>query len=82
MPLLMLLHFQFFRWNMLHLSRNTVLIFILVLTAKKRYPFIFLHISLYLSYKISNHLLNTLELEYASFSYCSKWSPKMFVVKK
>ena len=48
---------------------------------KKRYPFIFLHISLYLSYKISHHLLNALELEYASFYYCRKWSTKKFVVK-
>ena len=65
----------------IYLENRVLIFYILVLTSKKRYPFIFLHISLYLSYKISHHLLNALELEYASFYYCRKWSPKMFVVK-
>ena len=77
-----LLYFLFFRWNMLHLSRKQLMKFLFWFWhRKKRYPFIFLHILLYHSYKISHHLLNALELEYASFYYCRKWSPKMFVVK-
>ena len=48
---------------------------------QKRYPFLFLHISLCLSYKITNHLLNALELKYAPFYHCRKWSPILFVVK-
>ena len=60
---------------------NSVLNFHFGFDIKKRYPFISLHISLYLSFKISHHLLDALELEFASFYYCRKWSPKMFVVK-
>ena len=70
-----------FVWICYIYLENSVLNFYFSLTSKKRYPFIFLHISLYLSYKISHHLLYALELEYASFYYWRKCSPKMFVVK-
>ena len=46
-----------------------------------RYPFIFLHFLLCLSYKITRHLLNAHEVKYASFHHCRKWSPILFVVK-
>ena len=61
---------------------NCLLNFYLVLTSKKRHPFIFLHCLLCLSYKITHHLLNSLELEYASFYHCRKLFPLLFVVRK
>ena len=77
-----MLYFPFFRWNMRHLSRKQLIIFfILVLTSKKQYPFIFLHFLLCLPYKITHHLLKAHQLEYASFYHCRKWYPILFVVK-
>ena len=76
-----MLYFPFFRWNMWHLSRKQLLNFYFCFDIEKRYPFIFLHFLLYLSYKITHHLLNAHELEYASFYHCRKVSPILFVVK-
>ena len=71
-----------FRWNMLHLSRKQLIkLLFWFLTSKKRYPFIFLHYLLCLSYKITHRLLNGHELEYASFYHCKKLSPILCVVK-
>ena len=38
MPLLMLLHFQFFRWNMLHLSRKYRINFYFGFDSEKTIP--------------------------------------------
>ena len=60
---------------------NSLLNFYFGFDIEKTIPFIFLHFLLCLSYKITNHLLNVHELEYASFYHCRKWYPILFVVK-
>ena len=78
---LKLLYFPFFRWNMWHPSRKQLIEFLFWSWHRKRYPFIFLHFLLCLSYKIGHHWLNPHGLEYASFYHCRNWFPILFVVK-
>ena len=81
--LLKLLYLPFFRLNMWHLSRKQLTKFLFWFWHRKNDTRLYAYTYWYLfSYKIPHHLLNALELEYASFNYCRKRSPKMFVMRK
>ena len=60
---------------------NSLLQFYFGFDIVKRYPFIFLHIYLSLSHKITYHLLNAFEVENAWFYYSRKWSSIFYVVR-
>ena len=61
---------------------NSLLNFYLDFDVEKTTPvYIPTHLVIFFIYNQPSHLLYALELQYASFYYCRKWSPKMFVVK-
>ena len=81
---LKLLYFTFFRWNMWHLSKKK-LIKILSWFGHEKTIIVYIPTLIVMSF-ILNHpsftkILNGLELEYAPFYHCRKWSPILFVVK-
>ena len=77
-----MLYFPFVRWSRWHLSRKQLIKFLFWFWHRKNDTRLYSNTSLLcLSYKITHHLLNAHELEYASFYHCRKWSPILFVVK-